>query len=178
MLKRLTICGVCLCVLCLAMPAQASHIRGVKATVTNLDVPTLTADMDVTMYTIHTATVSQSTALGFTTFGFPAVRWGDGATLSHSTIPAVAAGPPAVFRGSFSHSYAGVGPYTVTVATTCCATYASTGTITGNRVSAEVGDIFTNTTTVDFTAVPAVNWKALAALAVLMVLAGIYLLKR
>ena len=185
-MKRLlsVACMVALCVLGVTIPAQASHIQGVKATVTNLDVGTLTADMDVTMYTNGTATTGDTTNIGTAGNPYvsaaPGIDWGDGATLSSGTLTGIASAGPAIYRGSFSHSYASAGPFNVTVASTCCATQAGTGTITGNRVGPSTGTfaIFTNTATIDFAAVPAASWRMLAALAVLMVLAGIYLLKR
>ena len=176
------LCTFAVCAFGLGVPsanAQIQHVGvvGIKPTVTNLDAGTLTADIDVTENILG---VSPNTHSYIGTAHYPAVEWGDGATLYTATVPFVASGPTVQYRGSFSHTYPGTGPYTVTVHSTCCATISGTGTTTGNRIGPATGSgaLLSNTTVVDFASVPVSRWQGLAALAALMLLAGLYLLRR
>jgi len=45
----------------------------------------------------------------------PAIDWGDGNTITQTTLPLLSSGPPNVYRRSFSHSYASSGGYSVKV---------------------------------------------------------------
>lgn len=120
--------------LVLGSPAFAQHVAGLKITETNFDSDTFTVDIDVTEYYDTTFGTSGgapfSTAfLGVATgFGYqiaPAIEWGDGDTVSWagygpgSGIPlatssvSIAGAPRNVYRGSFSHSYADDGDYTI-----------------------------------------------------------------
>ena len=102
-------------------PAQAGYITGIRAMVTNADPNTRTVDLMVTMYT-STYSSGASRQLGTTSYGIPAIQWGDSATpynsstnpptISTTSIPRVAAGK---YKGTFSHVYANNDPRSIRV---------------------------------------------------------------
>ncbi len=130
--------GVLLTATLAVQPAWAHHIDGLKASVTSADPTTHKVNIAVTMYTSTnslTVVYPNGGTLGLiTVFNIPAINWGDGATLPGATInPAVAVGPPHVYRGVFSHTYSSNTPRSIKVASTCCANYAGSA-LTGNRI--------------------------------------------
>lgn len=172
-----------------ATPVHASHWDGIKVTITNLDVPTKTSDIDITAYTSTTNTLSNLVKIGPFPYVagapiYPAIDWGDGSTVSTTSLTVIATGPPAAMRGSFSHSYGGVGPYTVRVASGCCGggPTAETGNPVYETSAAHDPSYvrqFTNTVVVDFSSVPAASGLGLFLLAGALLAAGaILLLKR
>lgn len=145
--------------LVLGVPAFGQHVAGLKITETNYDPGTLTIDMDVTEYydtTFGTGSGAPfSTAfLGVATgFGYQiaaAIDWGDGNTVpwagygTGSGIPlattstSIAGAPRNVYRGSFSHTYAADGDYTI------IARSSNFGSVGGPGTTGSAGfDVFT-----------------------------------
>lgn len=186
MSKRfLTLAGMVL----LALPAHASHIRGIRATITSLDAGAMAAEISVTAYNYEA--FSGEMFLGYNAT-YPAIAWGEGEYLAVTEIPFVGTvtfngEDLGQFRGAFSHTYSGPGPFTLQVATgECCAGTLDqivTGVLRsqGGSVITETdvgGDFVTNTTVVDFSQVPATGRWALAALSLLLAAGGLFLLRR
>jgi hypothetical protein len=102
---------------------------GIKVTVTDTRPEVLEADMDLTWYT--RVGPYASTTAGFPLIGYPALDYGDGSTLSYTTLAlASSGGGPGgsnVYRNlaSFTHTYPAFGSYTVTGASFCTACYRS-----------------------------------------------------
>lgn len=100
---------------------------GIKVTVTDTRPEVLEADMDLTWYT--RVGPYPSTTAGFPLAGYPALDYGDGSTLSYTTLAlASSGGGPGgsnVYRNlaSFTHTYPALGTYTVTGASFCTACY-------------------------------------------------------
>jgi len=124
----------------LAWPAPARgqepapyHVVGIKATVTGTDPLANQADLDVTVYVSSTDSYP-FTYLGFpySPFNLPAIDYGDGNTLSSTTLPLASpgGGPNGtnVYRNavSFHHTYPGPGNYTVRVNSNCCVGFQGT----------------------------------------------------
>lgn len=105
---------------------------GIKVTVTDVRRDTLEADMDLTWYT--RVGPYPSTYAGYPYIGYPALDYGDGSTLSYTTLVlASSGGGPGgsnVYRNlaSFTHTYPALDDYTVTAASFCtiCGRYAVT----------------------------------------------------
>lgn len=108
--------------------SASAQLAGVAVTPTNVDVGTLTADVDLTVW--YGGTVAFSTAWVGDTTGFGtianALEWGDGSVIPPiyptglpfiaTTTPPGAPGPVRAYRGSFSHVYPAEGVYTATIA--------------------------------------------------------------
>jgi len=96
---------------------------GIKVTITDVRPASLEADLDLTWYT--RVGPYPSTTAGYPAAGFPALDYGDGATLSYTTLAlASTGGGPGgsnVYRNlaSFTHTYPATGNYTVTGASFC-----------------------------------------------------------
>ena len=150
-LRTTTVALFAALVLVLPMSSFASHVAGVKATVTNADPNTLQVDLDLTEYYDGSSTPWSTAYIGYSavypTFYRPAIDWGDGSYLSPQSypngIPIVATSTPIsgfpgtyhIYRGSFSHTYGAQGNYNITVSSTCCGGFTSSNvTITGNPV--------------------------------------------
>lgn len=103
-------------------PAVATGV-GIKVTVTDVRPQLLEADMDLTWYT--RVGPYPSTTAGYPYIGYPALDYGDGDTVSYTTLVlASAGGGPGgsnVYRNlaSFTHTYPTYDDYTVTGASIC-----------------------------------------------------------
>jgi len=103
---------------------------GIKVTVTDVRRDSLEADMDLTWYT--RVGPYPSTVAGYPYIGYPALDYGDGSTLSYTTLALVSSGGGPggshVYRNlaSFTHTYPALNDYTVTGASFCtaCGRYA------------------------------------------------------
>ncbi|MBW2229742.1 MAG: hypothetical protein JRG92_07730 [Deltaproteobacteria bacterium] len=128
--------------LTLGVPAQASHIIGIKTTISDIDFNDNRVSIDVTiLYSSGPASSSSSAYMG--NYLAPAIDWGDGETSSYyqtlyGVTSAVFPGAPdaGVYRGSFSHTYDDAGSYTITANTTCCPVSDSADIVTGNLMTA------------------------------------------
>lgn len=106
-----------------AGPGVLGPAVGIKVTVTEVRNATLEADMDLTWYT--RVGPYPSTSAGYPYAGFPALDYGDGSTLSYTTLAlASSGGGPGgsnVYRNlaSFTHTYPSPGSYTITGASIC-----------------------------------------------------------
>jgi len=132
----------------LSNQANSSHISGIRITQTGNT--GLMVNADVTgFYT----TGSTETTMNLGTYynQVPAIDWGDGSTVprygygSSTGIPLVATStvvngiPARAYRGSFSHTYAGAGSYTISANSSCCALTTPTYTlVTGNIMTTTV----------------------------------------
>ncbi len=123
--------------------ADASHISGIR--ITQTAVAGLDVDIDVTAF--YTTGSTETTAnLGTYYNQVPAVDWGDGSTVprygygSSTGIPLVATStvvngiPARAYRGSFSHSYATAGNYTISANTGCCPITTPTYTLVSGTI--------------------------------------------
>lgn len=105
-------------------PGLANGV-GIRVSVAEERPNPLEADLDLTMYT--RVGPYPSTFAGVPTYGFPALDYGDGDTLSSTyLVLASAGGGPGgshVYRStaSFTHTYPASGIYTVTAASLCTA---------------------------------------------------------
>ena len=150
------------------------HVSGIRATIT--DITGLDVTIDVTelyvtnaAWTFGTAWIGVASTIGFFPL-FPAVDWGDGATVPWAGYGAAGTGipisaynttvngvPAHVYVGSFSHTYGAEVDYTVTVnsvngvgTTAGQAPTIATGSLVGS-VTPTFGDTYyfvRNTTTV------------------------------
>jgi hypothetical protein len=114
----------------LTLPASASHWRGIRATLQNVDQVTRVVDISVTGYTSERSPFTETyveentpyVGIGDSTdTANPAVAWGDGELIQSTELPGVAGGPFATYRGAFSHTYEAPGAYTIRVTSECCA---------------------------------------------------------
>jgi hypothetical protein len=160
--------------------AQASHLRGLRVVVTSVNVGTLTADVDVTLWTDGTATVGVANQ-GFGNLPAAGIHWGDGSSNSF-TATAIVAGPPAQYRASLSHVYPNATTRTITVRN-CCMSGGTSNTITGNRLDTPSYNgettYISDTVLMDFAGAPTLpDARVLGALALTMMGAGWFLLRR
>ncbi len=205
--------GVAL-VLCAAGPARAAgRPSGLRVTVTGVAGTTVNVDVTLNTNSVYPA-VTAAGLLGNRIYNpyasnigtllnpvLPALDWGDGVgTVAGTTIPNVS---PGVYRGSFSHTYAAPGAFTVTSNAAARVGYVSTvGPVmtTGNSVIVTafsfraVNALGTATSTYTFTGlapyiigvtatataapVPTASTWAVLVLAVLLILSGVVVLLR
>jgi len=110
-----------------ARPPLPGSAVGIKVTVTEVRNHLLEADMDLTWYT--RVGPYPSTLAGYPAIGYPALDYGDGSTLSYTTLAlASSGGGPGgsnVYRNlaSFTHTYPAPGTYTITGASICTFCY-------------------------------------------------------
>ena len=201
----------------LASPVVAEQVAGIKFIETAYDSGTLTVDIDVTQYydanwTTGGAPFSTAFMGGNTFFGnpiVPAIEWGDGNTepfpgytggtgipLVSSSV-SIAGAPRNVYRGSFSHTYAADGDYTITVYSAITGggpgTVSATGydVFTGNYLAATTptyGYVYPVLTASaeagaggggpDFLEIPTAGEVGLMALALLLAGSALFLMRR
>ena len=129
MARRRVAAALCTAIVLLMGAASVSaQVAGHKVTVTNADPATGDVDIYVTGYMDNTYPFT-TLWIGFYTFfggAAPAIDWGDGSTVPpfgngpSTGIPRVATSTSIsgfnvhVYRGSFSHTYAAPGSYTIT----------------------------------------------------------------
>lgn len=174
----------------LALPASASHWRGIRATIQDIDPATLSVDISVTAYTSergpftenYIETQSPQIGIGDTTATtLAAIAWGEGEIIQSTELPGVAGGPFATYRGAFSHTYETPGTFTIRVVAECCApTPEATDypeVITGNFINEGT---LTNTVEVVLSSVSEVPMSrgGLFTLAALLAGAAIWLVRR
>lgn len=222
-MKRILLLGIGAALL-VSSTANAEHLRGIKASATSVNDGTGQVDLDVTINTYYTpnTTIPDSTDMGFvqtytsysyTTFSFaavkfyafanfPAISWGDGDRQSFTSIPAVSAGPPGVYQGSFSHNYGSPGQKTIFVSTNESVGYATSSNDNGPITTGNPGArhtfisysfgassfyIYNITNTAqatvefvysDWVNVPTASEFGLGLLAVALAGAGLFLLRR
>ena len=125
------------------LAAEASHISGIRITQTGIS--ELTVDVDVTGF--YTTGSTESTMyLGTYYNQVPAIDWGDGSTVPRygygpsTGIPLVATStvvngiPARAYRGSFTHTYAAPGNYTISANTSCCPQTTPTYTLVSGTI--------------------------------------------
>lgn len=174
-----------------ALPANASHIVGIKVVATDVNPATRGVDVDFTMYT-------DSQPKGETTY--MDLFWGDGEGTGTAEATLVSTAGPYVFRGSMSHTYeegdveeAG-GDFTIRVRQ-CCASEEITSSeelVTGRlneypefsespaSFRGRPGTV-TNTTMISFDSVlevPTASGMGLLLLSALLGAGGLVLLRR
>jgi hypothetical protein len=112
------------------LPAGANHWRGIRATIQDINPTTLSVDISVTGYTSEVGPFTenyietQSPEVGIgdsTATTLAAIAWGEGEIIQETSLPGVAGGPFATYRGAFSHTYETAGPFTIRVVAECCA---------------------------------------------------------
>lgn len=177
-------------ILFFAVLGFSDHIEGIRATVTNESPGTNSATVDVTVYASTGSDAGQNdrdngpadgpfTYIGSSFYGIPAIDWGDGSTTPQTTIPLVASGTPATFRGSFSHTFPNTDPRTVSVFSNCCA--GSGALVTGAPYSSYGGYVYVifNTASVFGSAqIPTLSTYGLAIFSLLMVVGGVFFMRR
>lgn len=180
--------------LTLASAIHASHLNGIRATVAGLDAGTMTADVYLTAYTDEGVPFTTTNTTNVRTS--PIVYWGEGEMTSNLTIYAVPPGTSPIgslarYRGAFSHTYSGLGPFTLQVIQdSCCAgywgeitaegytgnpwegEYFATGTPIPSPTAQQYVGFFSNTTVVDFSQVPAMSRAVIWLIAGLLALGG------
>lgn len=99
---------------------------GIKVTVADTRLDSLEADLDLVVYTrAETSPAHPGALVGYPTASYPALDYGDGSSLGHTTLAlASSGGGPRgtnVYRNlaSFTHTYPARGVYTVTAADYC-----------------------------------------------------------
>ena len=183
----------------IAGSASAQPLAGISVTTDNVDNDTLTVDITATVFystgfPFGTAWLGDAIGGGATQYA-NAVEWGDGSFVAPyypagiafdtTSTPPGAPGAVRAFRMAFSHAYADIDTYTITV--NSHASYLVTGyPFTGNTVTSVGGrQIITANTTLMVGAPPTptidittVSDMGLLLLALAIGMAGLFLLRR
>ncbi|MCB1045001.1 MAG: IPTL-CTERM sorting domain-containing protein [Acidobacteria bacterium] len=162
---------------------------GIRVTVTDVNTTLMQGTIDVTVFdttskdAIHPRdrpVDGGSIVIGSSFYGIPAIDWGDGNTTPQTSIPLVTPGNPATFRGSFSHTYPDTSARTITAFSGCCVGYNSiiTGNIYSSTGSGFVFIIYNTAALIFGQQVPALSGYALAIFSGLLVLGGLWFMRR
>ena len=177
-----------------ALPANASHIVGIKVVATDVNPATRSVDVDFTMYSTE----------GFDLRGpsnttYVDLFWGDGEGTGEAEATLVSTAGPNVFRGSMSHTYEegdveeSGGDFTIRVRQCCKSEFISSEELVTGRLneypefSGSPGSMrgspetVTNTTMISFDSVlevPTASGMGLLLLSALLGVGGLVLLRR